>query len=505
MKKLISLLLSLILAMSCVSCLAEEKTSTKDTLSVNLSADPERIGYWMGNANSALVAKNVYSSMMHFNREGALEYDAAASFERVDDTTYRVTLRDDVYFTDGHKLCAEDVVWTLNWAREMGDTMVTNTTLDFEKTHAVDDLTVEFSFTSKEAFLPLIFVDTFLLWQGAVEANEITPAGSGAYVVDEWMAGSYVKLTRNENYYGSKALIRDVYFKVVSEDSQLANALLSSELDLVRNLPVTDYEFINGMDEFTTYINPGYITQNLWFNCTDLSVLNNKDARKAICYAIDNASILNVVYGGLGKLTTAPFSSGCIDYKPSWGADGFYEYNPEKAKELFAQSGINWADVDLTIITDGSTAFNMMAQIIQQELQECGVKSHIVNYEVASYRSVCKDPTQGWDICILRATCGTGYGLDLLRAFLSSSMQHLSGWDTTVFDAKIAEAFEADDEKMSALLDEIVALLIEEMPTYPVVETGTPNAYVSNLCVDDHLQQCLEAFPFERMNTLYFD
>src|SRR5690606_24879214 len=98
----------------------------------------------------------------------------------------------------------------------------------------VDDHTVRF--TTEFPFSPLpahfahsggwmislqsIEADYAAMAEGKDPSSVISnhPNGTGPFVFEEWVNGQYVKMVKNENYWGEPAKIDSVTFKVVPED-----------------------------------------------------------------------------------------------------------------------------------------------------------------------------------------------------------------------------------------------------------------------------------------------
>ena len=65
--------------------------------------------------------------------------------------------------------------------------------------------------------------------------------------------------------------------------------------------------------------------------------LQDKRVRQAMLYAIDNEQFLKTVWGGVGKVSDAPFQYGTSGISPTMRK---YSYDSEKAKELLKEA--NW-------------------------------------------------------------------------------------------------------------------------------------------------------------------
>lgn len=477
--------------------------SSKDAASYNIAADPERLGLALLNASAGTINPNVYARLLYVDSEGNIILEAAKSIER-NGLTYSIEIRDDIYCTDGHHITAEDVVWCFRWSNENSPSLASTSTLDLDTLEVTGEYTFKVSLKEDIASFKAMqnFWDLLITWEGAVEKDNLAPAFSGPYKVVEWQKGTLLKLEPNEYWFGEPPYINTVYFKVIREDAQKTNALMAGELDFVSALPAADYGFVKDDDAYKIAMVPGFISQAVFFNYTENSVMSNKTVRQAVAYAIDNQSIIDIVYGGVGNISVAPVSTGLLDFKDTWASSDYYSYNLAKAKELFDSTGINWSKETIVIATDGSSAFNTTAQIIQDNLKECGITAQIVNYEAASYSAMIKDTSAGWDIFLRRITCASGYTCDLLNAFLGATSLNYSGWSNQEFTELVMEALKDYENVGLANTAKALEMVRELVPMYAYMEQVSLFAYVKDMNISEvpNLINNLE-----RVDKIYFE
>lgn len=482
---------------------AAPKKSSKDVVSYNIAADPERLGLALLNASAGTINPNVYARLAYVDAKGNLMLDAAKSIER-DGITYNVEIRDDLYCSDGHHITAEDVAWCFRWTYENSPSAASTSSLDLETLEVTGDYTFKVSLKDNIANFKALqsLWDCLITWEGAVEKDNLAPAGTGPYKLVEWQKGTLLKLEPNEYWYGEPPYISTVYFKVIREDAQKVNALMAGELDFVSALPAADYEYVKNDDNYQIAMVPGFISQAVFFNYTDNSVMSNKTVRQAVAYAIDNESIIDIVYGGVGNNSIAPVSTGLLDFQNSWASSDYYSFNLAKAKELFASAGIDWSKETIVIATDGSSAFNTTAQIIQDNLRECGVTARIENYEAASYGSTIKDTTTGWDIFLRRITCASGYTCDLLNAFLGATSLNYSGWSNQEFTDLVTGALGDYENVGLANTAQAIEMVKDLVPMYSYMEQVSLFAYVKGLNISEVPTLVNNV---ERMDKVFFE
>ena len=132
MKKALSLALSLALCLGLFSgCGNNSQSGSNSASSSGAEATQTKTVTWANssditsldprNGNSTITASilaSLYSTLVKTDPTGQIVCDAAESYEQVDDTTWHFVLRDDVYFTNGVQMTAEDVAYTINSLRD---------------------------------------------------------------------------------------------------------------------------------------------------------------------------------------------------------------------------------------------------------------------------------------------------------------------------------------------------------------------------------------------------
>ena len=166
--------------------------SVKDEVVVILRAEPSNID---PHGNTELVAMTtqvqIFETLVTKDQDGNIIPCLAESWEQIDERTTRFTLRDDVYFHNGEKLTAEDVVFTIQRAVEKPSSAAIFAAFDPENTKVVDERTVDVATTEPFAavFNYLASTRGGIVCKKAVEemgddAFGRSPVGTGPFVFD---------------------------------------------------------------------------------------------------------------------------------------------------------------------------------------------------------------------------------------------------------------------------------------------------------------------------------
>lgn len=444
-------------------------SSSKDTLNVQISSDPGSLDpYTTGGGVQAEVAyQNVCESLIDYGYDYQLVPVLAERWEDVDDTHHIFYLRQGVKFTSGKEFTAECVKWAIEMCKAHPQKQQWVKTIDIDNIKIIDDYTIEIPTTEPDAYFMSTLRSVKICHPDDYTAEGFAekPIGTGPYVVDEFVGGSYVVLKANEDYWGGAPAIKTVNIKVISDAAQRSIALETGEVDLVMELAETDYSRIEADDRFYSIIRPGFKSDSFYFNTTDNSIFGDVRVRQAVAYAIDKAAIFAAVYQGkFGSISTAFPSSGMIDYNPDW-ENSYYNYDLEKAKSLLADAGIP-EGTEIRIINDGNKAASTCCEIVQQMLNEIGLKASITSYEKAVYNSVVDDATQ-WDMATVNFTAPSGYTADMAFAYFAWEGINRTQLQNSELNDLVHEATTiVSDAERAEVTNRIVEILHAEVPGY---------------------------------------
>ena len=210
MKRLLPCLLSLSLITGCASggtattTPAAEHPADEVVVVMGPTSEPEA-GFdpafgW--GAGEHVHEPLIQSTLTVTNADLTIGYDLATDMSVSDDgLTWTVTIRDDVSFTDGEPLTAEDVAFTYNTVK------ATSSVNDFtmlDSAEAADDTTVVFHMTTPYSIWPYTMAIVGIVPEHAYDSATYgsNPIGSGRYTLVQWDRGEQIILEANPDYYG---------------------------------------------------------------------------------------------------------------------------------------------------------------------------------------------------------------------------------------------------------------------------------------------------------------
>src|SRR5262245_59619841 len=223
----------LVLALAAVLVPAADAQKRGGTLTIVRPTDPVSLD---PNLETTAPGAWVYFNML----EGLLTLDdkmqvkplLATSYEVMSPTKVRFKLRPGVKFHDGTPFNAAAVKFTFDRAlRGTPPARWASLAGSLDGAEVVDDLTVDV--VTKEPYGPIL--RTLAMYcMGMISPTAVqkmgadfsrAPVGTGPFKFVEWKTNTHVIIERNNDYWGDKALVDRVIFKVVPEEGARMIAL----------------------------------------------------------------------------------------------------------------------------------------------------------------------------------------------------------------------------------------------------------------------------------------
>jgi len=360
-------------------------TEVKDTIIIAQGADAKSLDPHATNDQpSSRVSKQVYSRLVEMNEEMEIVPGAAESWTFVDDTTVEFKLREGAMFHNGEELKASDVKFTLD--RMIESKKVAHIIAAVTEIVVIDDYTVQVK--TDEPFGPLLshlshtaasILNEKAVTEGGDDYGQ-NPVGTGPYKFVSWTAGDKITLEAYPEYFGGEATIKNVVFRNITEGTNRTIGLETGEIDVAYDIEPIDKQRVADDAKLQLVESPSLSYAYIGINTTKGPLADAK-VRKAINYAIDVPTIIDVVLEGAGELANAPIGPRVFGHNADVDA---YGYDVEMAKSLLAEAGL--ADgFTTTIWTNDNPVRMQIAQIVQAQLLEVGINVTIEPLEWGSY------------------------------------------------------------------------------------------------------------------------
>lgn len=455
-KKILVLLLAMMMLFSMAGCGSKNDSTAaaKDSVVIAIGSEPETLDPtkgW-GHGNSPIVQ----STLVKYTADLDFENDLATDYKLSDDgLTWTFTIRDDAFFTDGEKVTASDVAFTLETAKAaQGSFDLTY----MESAVAKDDTTVEIILSKPTSVFLNTLASVGIVPEHAYDESYGTdPIGSGPYKFVEWKAQEQIIFVANEGYYGGVPAIRNITVVFMSEDAALA-AVLAGEVDVAYSTATLGTTEVDGyhVEALTSADNRGFTLPVLpnEGNTTESGapigndVTCNIEIRKAIAYAIDREQVADVVLNGFGR---PAYSEN--DGMPWNNSEVKLETDTAYAKKLLADAG--WEDTDADGIVEkdglraefscvypsGDSVRQAVAMAAAEQVKEIGIQINVegTSWDDIMQRMFSEAVMMGWGSSSPNET----YYLYRSKGALLDDFYNPEGYMSDVTDGYLNAAMEA--------------------------------------------------------------
>lgn len=288
----------------------------------------------------------VYESLVTLDDDYLPQPCLAESWEEsASGRTWTFYLRQDVRFSDGTPLTAQDVVSSAEYilARANDENIADhgyyqNLNRFIDSISAKDDYTVVIKTDGSRAYYGLLFQMTFPVVPADRVSND-NPPGSGPYVITEFHAGERMWLSANTNWWKAQPQVKEILFEFKNTSGAVVESYEFAQVQACFTRSVAGAQHKTGTNSLTM----SYRTNQL-----ECLYMNNNaseltpEVRKAIRCLIDKNKLISTAYLGLAVPTNFPFYPGTWMYNDS--LDSSFTLDIEEARRLLAEAG--WEDSD---------------------------------------------------------------------------------------------------------------------------------------------------------------
>mgnify|MGYP001086711098 CR=1 FL=1 len=359
-------------------------TSSKDTLIIATANETPSVTTNLHNATAGdYINQMTHEGLFYSSADLTPQPALAESYEIVSDTEWVFKLRQGVKFHNGQEVKAADVKASLELCKE--SPQVSQYGDAVESVEVIDDYTVKITTNGPHSGL---LTDLSHHGNAILPADLIAsghdfnkePIGTGPYKFVAWNKGESIELEANEDYWGEVPAIKHVIWKIIPEGSSRTMALEAGEVDMIIEVESTDFTRLQDNADLVTFNEAGTSHNWLMIN-NEKAPFDNVDFRRAIDAAVDKNAVVQVALNGQGSVSDSMLPE-CF---PGVVTDGAPTYDPEKAKEYLAASGLSPAECTFSIICSDDTKLRA-GQVIQSSLKEnLGIDVTLESMDLATY------------------------------------------------------------------------------------------------------------------------
>jgi len=349
-----------------------------------------------------------YDTLVTFPADSADKFEPriAKSWDVSDDKlTYTFHLRDDVKFSDGTPLTADDVVFSFKRFQNIkgNPSFLAATIADVT---ASDPTTVVLKLTATDPAIlaklvawPFSIVNSRVIKaQGGTDAADADKtdkaepffstgsAGSGPYILESYEKESQLVLVRNPNYWGTAPYFDKVIFQNIPEAAAQKVALEAGDIDVALGVTPDQVDAINKTDGLSVYTTGAFTLYYLAMNRNKeySGPLADPKVESAVRYAIDYEGFRKLA--GPGAVTPAAMLPAGMF--AAYGTDKAPKRDLEKAKALLAEAGYPdgfETTLDYPTYTQEGLNIETLAQKFVSDLAEVGIKIKLVPGDIGTF------------------------------------------------------------------------------------------------------------------------
>ena len=321
----------------------------------------------------------------------------------VGDMSLTFRLKRDHLFHDGTPMTAHDIKWSLD--RSLGVGGVPNSQFAAvsitkpEQFVAVDDRTFRIDLLVKDKLaIQALAIPTAIIYNSALVKSHATAqdpwglewtrnnvAGSGAYKLDRWTAGTELVMVRNDKWAGGRrpAIERVVWRTVPSAGTRRA-LLERGDADLSYDLPPKDAAEMAPNKDLHVISTPMANTVQFLSMNVKMKPFDNIKVRQAVAYALPYDKIIEAaLYGRARNLSGGPDKVA----SPVWPQPSPYRFDPAKAKQLLAEAGYpDGFEATLSFDLSAAVTNQPMCELIQESLGQVGIRVTLDKVPGANWR-----------------------------------------------------------------------------------------------------------------------
>jgi dipeptide transport system substrate-binding protein len=338
----------------------------------------------------------------------------AESWDVSDDgLEYTFHLRDDVAFqttenfTPSRNFNADDVIFTFErqWKQDHPFHRVSGGTYEYfnsmglpdllQSIEKVDDRTVKFVLNEPEApFIANMGMDFASILSaeyaqqmtdaGTPEQVDLDPVGTGPFQLVAYQKDAVIRYQANPDYWKGKAALDNLIFAITPDASVRWQKLQAGECHVMPYPNPADLEAMRQNPDVEVLEQEGLNVGYLAFN-TEKPPFDNAKVRQALNMAVNKQAIIDAVFQGAGEIAKNPIPPTIWSYND---AVEDYPYDPEQAKALLEEAGVNDLQTDIwamPVQRPYNPNARRMAELIQADWAEVGVQAEIVSFEWGEY------------------------------------------------------------------------------------------------------------------------
>jgi peptide/nickel transport system substrate-binding protein len=378
----------------------------------------------------------------------------AESWSVLDETTWEIKLRDEVYFHNGEKFSGDHVRDSVARFKDPNVKNIYAGQLEkVTEVVVVDPLTVQVKTDGPFALLMEVFAGFCEMMPAAITGGEVDPAvepiGSGPYKFVEWTPGDRMAMEAVETpHFSGQPKLQTLVWRPVAEGTTRVVELKTGQAHIITNVDPVQRQEVEDDPATKVLSFRNYSSQCIVLNMLKVEAFQDVRVRQALNYATDVDTIIETIMQGNAYRLAGPLGPGLSGHDPDLQP---YPFDPDRARELLAEAG--YADgFDVVLTSPNGRYLNdrLASEAIAGMWTEVGVRTTV---EVSDWSP------------FVEAVIGSGPAGKSLDAFffLQLGVPLDAGVSTNFHAGREGAAWQGySNDEVSQIIDEAVTVLDAE-------------------------------------------
>lgn len=429
----------------------------------------------------------VGETLFKLNEQYEVEPLLASSYENIDDYTWKITLKEDVKFSNGKVLEANDIKKCLERAFAQNPRAKDYFDLK-EVTYENNEVYIHLNRPSG-AIINNLCEPLFTIYDLDSGNVETSPICTGPYVITNFKSENIIDVVSNENYHDGSASLDSIHFVEIADSDSRVMALQNGDVDLVTTIDYSNLDLFKDESKYHISEVLGPRTNVIYMNNTN-EFLSQLPIRKALSMACNRDEIVSLI-GGTNAKGLYPTAL------PYGYFEDLYAYSIEKANQVLDEA--NMIDTNQDGIREyngkniilhyygsadhGSADSSIISQHLQGEVKKIGIQMEL--HQVENLNEIKN--TGAFDLCFANdSTAPTGDPEVFLQLrYLTGGSSNTARYSNEKVDQLINELYSIYDldkrhdkasEITQVILEDAASIYVSYIPLNMIVSSDVKNA-----------------------------
>lgn len=320
-------------------------------------------------------------------------------------------------------------------------------------------------------------------------------AGTGPYIIKEFVPSSHYTLEYYPGYWGPEPDFKQVVIEIIPDVTTQRLMLEQGDLDMVtKGFAIEDVISFQKNADFQVITAPAASIVALWLNATG-GMFTDKTLRQAMLQAIDREALIKPAYQDLVEVEKN-------FYAESMFPDGLAPYEPVYDPSVLAAvvETLDSKKVDLAYAESGGAPYRRMGELLQTQLAQVGLDVSVRGMPSSQIFALATGPADQRPDLLLWSYGGDALHVDtVLRIFLRTGAAPLNWaqYSNAEIDEEMDVALtEPTEEAVNAHYVNIAKIVQEEAWVLPFarrVDAIVARAGIGNFQLNSYLPSIVTA------------